>query len=580
MRKQRLRGLKAALSFLLAASVLLSANSIVFAQNTTGGTLPTVVTDKVNFDDFRGHEVYASLQSIIDITYDYMGFSIHDGMGEIISITDCGYGYDDYLVDIRLTVSGGIAVGYLMCSSPAIYDGEWFIFTGADALSFIEGTYSLAGLQKWTVADFMDMNAFNFSFLTHGVSSDDVQVEVQLIIYPDPEPYVLPKEDDWNDWMLKSSAVFASYIDEIMEENGDSVINLNSPACFNVPENADYVCGACISRETKYDTLADAIAAAKDDDIIIMLADDASGMTTVDKKLIIIDNGFDVFLTADDDYAIKKTTDGYLITNNMSRMLGITADNSINGAILSDSEEGYYILTSKSGVLDRSTGAGTQDDGYWIGVNFEAGENSLLKIDGVVHTDDYFYVNLGDNAGRTYTISYDADGSGGTYMPFYYTIKFEPDEGAIASMDADTSGTLTGEYTWEDSNWCELMQTSVDGAFEPSSFFSATGYTYTGTPSRYTNRKIREGQYGTGSLINEWDGDTLVASYIIIVRGDVDGDSVCDAKDCMLADFHMNDYSRLSGYNFIAADVQRDDVIDIFDYSVILNRSVGLSSEV
>ncbi|OQA49730.1 MAG: hypothetical protein BWY46_00453 [Firmicutes bacterium ADurb.Bin300] len=564
------------ITFILLVSLLMPLGLIFTANASENGTLPTAATTKVEWEDFQGHTVFGELWETLSFFDFKMGFKVYDGVGEILSISDKGVGYDDYLIDIKLTVSGGTAVGYLICKSPGLIEDEWFSFKDLNALSFSQGTYSLFGLQKWTVDDFYNLGELDLSFLLLGASNDDVQVDIGLSIYPDAEPYVLPQEANWSYWEPESAKISATRTEQLVAENGDAIININLPVIFNVSQDA--VCDACVNLKTQHNSLSSAISASENGDTVFMLADDISGPVSVNKNLTIVSNGFSASLTAETGYFIKNISSGFYVTDDLSQMLEITGDFSANGSVVTCKGIDEYTVTSKSGNLEKSVGL-DESGGYWIGVNFTVAQNSSLQINTDIITDGFYYVNLGNDAARSYTIYYDADGMESLYSQYIYTITFVPGKGAIALMDGDTSSTLSGLHAWEGSTWCKFKKASVYSCDCPSSFFNEPTYDYTGTPSFYTNRKLREGKYGTGSLIDEWDAAELIDSYVLIVQGDIDGDSVCDAKDAFLAQLHMNDQKYLSGYGLEAADFEEDGVIDIFDYSVILNRSIGISEE-
>ncbi len=560
----------------LLASLLIPSKVIFTASAVEYENLPTAVTTKVEFEDFAGHSIFGNLKDMLDYFDMEMGFKVYDGVGEVLSISDKGIGYDDYLVDIKITVSGGTVAGYLICKSPGITENEWFSHNDLNVLSFSQGTYSLFGLQKWTVDDFYNMEQLDLSFLVLGASDDDVQIDITLSIYPDPEPYVLPEEASWSYFEPESAKIYAERTEQFVAENGDAIISINQPVVFTVSQSA--VCSACINLKTKHDSLASAIGSCEDGDTVFMLADDVSGPVSAGKNITIITNGFSASLVAGTGYYIKNIYNGYYVTDDLSKMLEIAGDFSVNGSVVNYNGRDEYIVMSKSGSLEKTVGP---DDsyGYWIGVNFTVAQNSRLQINTDIITDGCYYVNLGNDAAKSFTIYYDADGMGSLYSQYICNITFAPGKGAVALMDEDTSSTMIGLRVWENLAWCQYKRASGYSCDNPSAFFNEPNYTYTGTPSIYTNRKLAQGKYGTGSLIDEWDGAQLVGSYVLIVTGDIDGDSVCDAKDVFLVQLHMNDHKYLTSYSLEAADYEQDGEIDIFDYSVILNRSIGISGE-
>ena len=68
---------------------------------------------------------------------------------------------------------------------------------------------------------------------------------------------------------------------------------------------------------------------------------------------------------------------------------------------------------------------------------------------------------------------------------------------------------------------------------------------------------------------------TVIDTYTIVILGDVNGDSVVDAFDTARMDLHLNSHP-LTGAYLEAADVNQDGIVDITDYQIIRNMSVGL----
>jgi hypothetical protein len=93
------------------------------------------------------------------------------------------------------------------------------------------------------------------------------------------------------------------------------------------------------------------------------------------------------------------------------------------------------------------------------------------------------------------------------------------------------------------------------------------GYTLTAIPnSSY-------GFIGTGSKLKvTTTNGTQVAEYTLVVRGDVNGDSVCDVLDCMLVELARNNQITLEGVYYVAANLAEDDQIDMDDFSAVVNR--------
>ncbi len=81
--------------------------------------------------------------------------------------------------------------------------------------------------------------------------------------------------------------------------------------------------------------------------------------------------------------------------------------------------------------------------------------------------------------------------------------------------------------------------------------------------------------YGTGTVIIVYEGDTQVGVFDLIVNGDTNGDSVCDALDAAQVALATNGQKNMTGLSKMAADSNLDDVVDIEDYQAIVNQVVA-----
>ncbi|MBR2876030.1 MAG: leucine-rich repeat protein, partial [Clostridia bacterium] len=96
------------------------------------------------------------------------------------------------------------------------------------------------------------------------------------------------------------------------------------------------------------------------------------------------------------------------------------------------------------------------------------------------------------------------------------------------------------------------------------------GYTLSTTPnSDY-------GFIGTGSTVQVTDSSgTQVAEYTLVVRGDVNGDSVCDVLDCMLIELAQNHNTTLDGVYLAAGDLTENGEITVEDFSAVVNKALN-----
>ena len=78
-----------------------------------------------------------------------------------------------------------------------------------------------------------------------------------------------------------------------------------------------------------------------------------------------------------------------------------------------------------------------------------------------------------------------------------------------------------------------------------------------------------ESKYGTGSVISFYKDGEKVSTYTLIVKGDIDGDSLCDALDVSLVEKLVTGNEVLGEIYILAADINNDNVITLEDYKSI-----------
>lgn len=81
--------------------------------------------------------------------------------------------------------------------------------------------------------------------------------------------------------------------------------------------------------------------------------------------------------------------------------------------------------------------------------------------------------------------------------------------------------------------------------------------------------------FGTGSLIYVYNNGAPQYPFTLVVEGDVNGDSVCDALDAAQVANASNGLQSLDGAYAMAADSNSDDEISIEDYQAIVNKAVS-----
>ena len=79
----------------------------------------------------------------------------------------------------------------------------------------------------------------------------------------------------------------------------------------------------------------------------------------------------------------------------------------------------------------------------------------------------------------------------------------------------------------------------------------------------------KAGNYGTGARVELKSGDTLLATYFVVIYGDVNGDGAVDAFDAIEVDVsnHTNYY--MGDVYDDAADIDRNGIVNAEDYAAI-----------
>ncbi len=112
-----------------------------------------------------------------------------------------------------------------------------------------------------------------------------------------------------------------------------------------------------------------------------------------------------------------------------------------------------------------------------------------------------------------------------------------------------------------------LCQSNLDNIVE----FDSNGY-YVAIPSQATNNS----QFlGTGSSIIVYADGIPKVTFDMVVYGDVNGDSTCDALDCARIILHNYDVRELEGVYLSAADYDSSGKVDDIDYQAAVNRALA-----
>ncbi len=141
------------------------------------------------------------------------------------------------------------------------------------------------------------------------------------------------------------------------------------------------------------------------------------------------------------------------------------------------------------------------------------------------------------------------------------------------SENESYSFTMPPENVTVNTVFGTLIKSPLQGKSSAADICPQTNAAYTSYPSLSVSGKS---YFGTGSKITATDKTTgAQTNYVTVIKGDLNGDSVCDALDCTLANFMLTGKMNASGLQMLALDATN--TIDISDYQHILNISVGKS---
>ncbi len=80
--------------------------------------------------------------------------------------------------------------------------------------------------------------------------------------------------------------------------------------------------------------------------------------------------------------------------------------------------------------------------------------------------------------------------------------------------------------------------------------------------------------YGTGTLVQHFDGEELVKEYVIVVNGDANGDAFVDAIDVTIVVNLINEFEEPeTDYIKTAIDLEADGWLDAIDLTIVINMA-------
>lgn len=119
-----------------------------------------------------------------------------------------------------------------------------------------------------------------------------------------------------------------------------------------------------------------------------------------------------------------------------------------------------------------------------------------------------------------------------------------------------------------------LLYTNMEGCNDVYDVTSSLiEYSFSGiTPSYlYGNYEF----FGTGSTFSAYRDSQYLGNITLIVEGDLNGDSICDALDASLLANHKKADATLVGAYRTAADTNMDGALTVEDYQAVVNKAVS-----
>ncbi len=153
---------------------------------------------------------------------------------------------------------------------------------------------------------------------------------------------------------------------------------------------------------------------------------------------------------------------------------------------------------------------------------------------------------------------YGVPGSKAEELATQYELEFV-DISTVYSIDTETTDVTDGMLVVE-----KIEESEIQKLLKPTD-----DYTVSVSP------KI-DGVYSTGTRvqIKDKDGVTL-KEHTLVVKGDTNGDGVCDVLDCMLVELARTDNTTLTRSAFLAGDIADDGEITIEDLDAVVNKATA-----
>ncbi len=198
-------------------------------------------------------------------------------------------------------------------------------------------------------------------------------------------------------------------------------------------------------------------------------------------------------------------------------------------------------------------------DRYTMNYSLHVGEATSVKV--AAQLSDSAAKLVGDGAIQLYkgdnVIPLKVTATSGETRTYTLTVTTN---GGTARPDAPV---ITGKvYTVTDTVTKVEPQTTVTDFIKNLAVSNGTAVIHTAAGEK------KDGLIGTGDILRLYSGNTLCASYPILIYGDVNGDGKITSLDLRIAQKHILNDSLISGYHLTAADSSKDGTLTSLDLRV------------
>ncbi len=140
-------------------------------------------------------------------------------------------------------------------------------------------------------------------------------------------------------------------------------------------------------------------------------------------------------------------------------------------------------------------------------------------------------------------------------------------------VDRPNAPAITGKvYTVSDTITKVEPETGVDKFIENLAVSNGTAKVFTADGQAKTT-----GHIATGDIVRLYSGETLCASYPVVIYGDVNGDGKITSLDLRITQKHILGVDKLTGYSLTAADAGKDGNVTSLDLRVTQKHILGIT---